>query len=79
MFTNIRRIRFLLHRAKQHRRTMIKHQILTMLNIKGQDMPSIEEEFGSGGINFSSIRQEFPHQNTLWGNVVDNQGMKIIK
>ena len=58
---------------------MIKHQIETTLNIKGQDMPSIEEEFGSGGINFASIRQNFPH---VMSNVVDDnyeQGMIIIK
>ena len=36
-------------RAKQSRRAMIKHQIETMLNIKGKDMPSVEEEFGSAG------------------------------
>ena len=29
---------------------MIKQQIETMLNIKGKDMPSVEEEFGSGGM-----------------------------
>ena len=29
---------------------MIKHQIETMLNIRGKDMPSVEEEFGSAGI-----------------------------
>ena len=28
---------------------MIKHQIETMLNIKGKEMPSVEEEFGSAG------------------------------
>ena len=37
-------------RAKQNRREMIKQQIETMLNIKGKDMPSVEEEFGSGGM-----------------------------
>ena len=31
---------------------MIKQQIETMLNIKGKDMPSVEEEFGSGGMLF---------------------------
>ena len=37
------------YRAKQSRRAMIKHQIETMLNIKGKEMPSVEEEFGSAG------------------------------
>ena len=40
------------YRAKQSRRAMIKHQIETMLNIKGKDMPSVEEEFGSAGNDF---------------------------
>ena len=47
-------IYFYVYRAKQNRRAMIKNQIETLLNIRGKDMPSVEEEFGSGGINFSN-------------------------
>ena len=42
---------FCVYRAKQNRRAMIKNQIETLLNIRGKDMPSVEEEFGSGGTN----------------------------
>ena len=41
---------------------MIKHQIETMLNIKGKDMPSVEEEFGSSGTSHFDISK---NRNTL--------------
>ena len=43
---------FCVYRAKQNRRAMIRNQIETLLNIRGKDMPSVEEEFGSGGTIF---------------------------
>ena len=41
---------------------MIKHQIETMLNIKGKDMPSVEEEFGSSGTSHFNTSK---NRNTL--------------
>ena len=56
---------FTFDRAKQSRRAMIKHQIETMLNIRGKDMPSVEEEFGSTGI-FLQIFYEILMLSFLW-------------
>ena len=41
---------------------MIKQQIETMLNIKGKDMPSVEEEFGSGGIILLHPFEQLEHR-----------------
>ena len=40
---------------------MIKQQIETMLNIKGKDMPSVEEEFGSGGMILLQLFEQWEH------------------
>ncbi len=41
---------------------MIKQQIETMLNIKGKDMPSVEEEFGSGGMILLQLFEQWKHE-----------------
>ena len=61
-FQSLNLIFYTSYRAKQSRRAMIKHQIETMLNIKGKDMPSVEEEFGSSGTSHFDISK---HRYTL--------------
>ena len=57
-------------RAKQSRRAMIKHQIETMLNIKGKDMPSVEEEFGSAGNIYILYKHINPIQTSFYQSIL---------
>jgi len=52
-----------------------------MLNIKGkklQELPSVEEEFGSGSVDIGSIigqRKAIQDQDDFWSSILEDGGM----
>ena len=59
---------------------MIREQIENMLNIKGkklQDLPSVEEEFGSGSVDIGSIishKKGLQDQDDFWSSILEDEG-----
>ena len=69
---------FYIFRAKQNRLNLVKHQIETLLNIRGKEMPSVEEEFGSGNVDFSSLKRKLQSQDNGQTIVAENESKSRI-